>query len=317
MPQDPAVRIVKLQAALEPLSPEDSMAEAGRKVLLGELVKILSHETGSRTDRDLEDVHHMRVAMRRTRSLLRLLRPYFKKGVIRRYNRELANLAAALGEVRDLDILVTGLHTAQPKRKQNAADFQALMNELERQRLAARQEWVTILDSRDYQRFLKSFAKFLTSPGRGGKSSSRGKTRPSQSRHVLPSMIYDQLAAVLAFETVLDNMNTVTFHNLRIAFKRLRYLVSLFEPILGKQIEQFIEELKQVQDCLGEMHDCITARDYLLDLPEEYHTEVLSTHISHLEERESALRAHFFELWSRFNTRRVQQQLASAIVGLR
>jgi CHAD domain-containing protein len=315
MAYDPAVRITKLQASVEPLSPEDAMAEAGRKVLLNELIKILSHETGSRTDLDLEDVHQMRVAIRRIRSLFRLLRPHFKKSVLHPFDHDLASLGALLGEVRDLDVLLANLRAFQPKRKQKDAAYEDLLNELERQRQTARQDWVNMLESRNYQSTVKSFGKFLTSPGKGAKAAPEGKVVPTQSRHVLPVMIYEHLAAVRAYETALDDMDAETFHNLRISFKRLRYLVSLFQPILGKQIQSFIEELKLIQDCLGEMHDCTAARDRLHDLPETFQPSA-QAYLTSLDERESVLRAHFFELWLRFNTRRVQQQLASAIVGL-
>jgi CHAD domain-containing protein len=315
MAYDPAARLTKLQASVEPLSPEDTMAEAGRKVLLTELIKILSHETGSRTDRDLEDVHQMRVAMRRTRSLFRLVKPYFKKSVIQPFNREFANLAATLGEVRDLDVLLINLRAFAPKGKKKNEAFQQLLDELERQRQVARQEWAAMLDSRAYQRTIKSFGKFVTSPGKGAKAISDDPVVPFQIRHVLPGIIVSQLANVRAYETVMDNMDMAAFHRLRIAFKRLRYVVSLFEPILGKPVQPFIEEMKQIQDCLGEMHDCSAARDRLLDLAEDFHPAAQG-YLTWLDERESALRAHFFELWARFNTRRVQQQLASAILGL-
>ncbi len=317
MTSDPTARILKLQAAAEALSPEDSMAEAGRKVLLGELIKVLSHEMGSRTDRDLEDVHQMRVAIRRIRSLFRLLRPYFKKGVIRQYNHEFADLAGGLGEVRDLDVLLENLRAFKMKGKLKDDTFQLLLNELERQRQVAREEWAKTLDSRTYQRTIKSFGKWVASPGQDVKALPKGSLEPWQIRHVLPGLIYNQLAAVRVYETVLDTMDMSAFHSLRIAFKRLRYLISLFEPLLGKQIEQFVDELKQVQDCLGEMHDCTAARDRLLDLPEAFDSAILAAYVAQLEARQLALRSHFFELWSRFNTRRVQQQLASAVLSLR
>jgi len=140
MALDPTARVTKLQTALEALSPEDTMAEAGRKVLLSELIKILSHEAGSRTDRDLEDVHQMRVAMRRIRSLFRLLRPYFKKSVIRQYNHEFSALASGLGEVRDLDVLLDNLRRFKSKAKLKDESFQLLLDELERQIKLKREE---------------------------------------------------------------------------------------------------------------------------------------------------------------------------------
>src|SRR5215475_14346036 len=98
-----AKQVEKLQGALEDVSPDDRMAEAGRKVLLADFIKALSHEEGSRSGEDSEDVHQMRVHIRRMRSLMRFLRPYFKKKVIKQYSRDLQSVASALGDIRDLD----------------------------------------------------------------------------------------------------------------------------------------------------------------------------------------------------------------------
>ena len=40
--------IADLQAQITPIEPQDSMAEAGRKALLDDVVKMLHHEAGSR-----------------------------------------------------------------------------------------------------------------------------------------------------------------------------------------------------------------------------------------------------------------------------
>jgi CHAD domain-containing protein len=46
-------------------------------------------------------------------------------------------------------------------------------------------------------------------------------------------------------------------HDLRIAAKRLRYLVELVGPsCLGPAAERPVKQLKELQDLLGELHDC-------------------------------------------------------------
>src|SRR5688572_3515190 len=105
-----AERIEQLASGRAAVSPTDNMAEAGRKVLLAELIKMLKHDKGSRTGEDIEDVHDMRVAIRKMRSIFRLLKTYFKSKDADNYNRALKRLASALGEVRDLDVLLANLH---------------------------------------------------------------------------------------------------------------------------------------------------------------------------------------------------------------
>ncbi len=45
-------------------------------------------------------------------------------------------------------------------------------------------------------------------------------------------------------------------HNLRIAAKRLRYTLEVFEDVLPEACKSIVNELTQVQDELGALHDC-------------------------------------------------------------
>ena len=45
-------------------------------------------------------------------------------------------------------------------------------------------------------------------------------------------------------------------HDMRIAAKRLRYVLELGEPVLGKPARQGAKDARTLQDLLGEIHDC-------------------------------------------------------------
>lgn len=45
-------------------------------------------------------------------------------------------------------------------------------------------------------------------------------------------------------------------HDLRITTKRLRYLLEIFGPCLGKEAEAARRAAKQLQSILGDLHDC-------------------------------------------------------------
>ncbi|MEA2351235.1 MAG: hypothetical protein QOG86_2176 [Thermoleophilaceae bacterium] len=47
-----------------------------------------------------------------------------------------------------------------------------------------------------------------------------------------------------------------TLHDMRIAAKRLRYVLEMGEPVLGPSAEQGAKEARRIQDLLGEIHDC-------------------------------------------------------------
>ncbi|MBZ0303345.1 MAG: CHAD domain-containing protein [Anaerolineae bacterium] len=309
-----------VQAQMQPVQPEDAITEAGRKVLQGEFVKILQYDAGARTGEDIENVHKMRVAIRQTRSAFRLLDEYFQPGVLRTYRRDLRKVMRALASVRDLDVMIHDLSSFElPAEDGQANALRDVIDSLDQRRVVARRHLIETLDSKGYRRFLKNYVEFLTTPGAGARSVPEGTVVPFQVRHVLPPLIYQHLAAVRAYEPVLDSADGPTFHALRIEFKRLRYVVSLFSGVLGKDIGGFINELKQIQDVLGRMNDIEVAREALTDLMEDLDGDenaALWLYLGHLEREKPALHDQFPAVWQRFNTKTVQRKLASAVAAL-
>lgn len=313
--------IEALDAYIQPITSQDTMAEAGRKGLLNMFVRMLEHEAGSRTGEDPEDVHQMRVATRRVRSAFRLLRGYYRPKVVAPYRRRLRKVARALGAVRDLDVLIADLSQFQATlHGKQRTDLQTVVEGLDQKRTSAREELISILDGKAYRRFVKDFGAFLTTPGEGAKTLHSDDIVPIQVRHVLPGMIHECLAAVLAYDTVLDEADADTLHGLRIEFKRLRYLVSLFDDVLGSQTEDFVEEVKAIQDHLGRLNDIAIAHEHLDALMTGIDgrlSEAVQSYSARLDSEAADLMAKFPAVWSRFNSRKVQSKLSSGLLALR
>ncbi len=321
MSTDHHQQIEDLEMHRQPVATQDTMAEAGRKVLMKEFIGMLKHEAGSRLGEDPEDVHQMRVALRRIRSAFRLLRRYYRAKALSPYRRRLRKVARGLGAVRDLDVLIADLSQFQATLDaQRQAEMQAVVESLEQKRAVARDELITILDSKPYRRFVKTFSAFLTTPGDGAKTLHSDDVIPVQVRHVLPGMIHDCLAAVLAYDAVLDEADADMLHGLRIEFKRLRYTVSLFDDVMGSQTADFVEELKAIQDHLGRLNDIATAHEHLDALVaglNEHMPEAIQAYSERLDAEAADLLAKFPSVWSRFNSRKVQSKLSSGLLALR
>jgi CHAD domain-containing protein len=58
---------------------------------------------------------------------------------------------------------------------------------------------------------------------------------------------------------VLDPRNVEDLHDMRIAAKRLRYVLELTTPVFGPPAEEAAKRAKKLQDLLGEIHDCDVA----------------------------------------------------------
>lgn len=77
-------------------------------------------------------------------------------------------------------------------------------------------------------------------------------------------------------------------HEMRIAAKRLRYVLEIFAPCLGEEAEDARRAAKSLQSVLGDLHDCD------LMLPKVEHIESASTL---LQERRERLFHEFAEQW--------------------
>ncbi|MBC7810108.1 MAG: CHAD domain-containing protein, partial [Burkholderiales bacterium] len=234
-------RIARLEELTAPILPDDTMAESGRKVLRLDFIGMLQHEAGSRSGEDIEEVHDMRVATRRLRSTFRLLGDYYKPKVVDGYMRRLRRTAHALGAVRDLDVMLADMARFQATLDEaEQAAFQSVCDHWIAKRDAARKSLLRALDKDDYRRFVKEFSGFVTKSGAGASAAgkaSEDEVSPFQLRHVLPGMLYECLATVRAYDTVLvDDVPVERLHALRIEFKRLRYAVTLFQEVLGPEI---------------------------------------------------------------------------------
>jgi CHAD domain-containing protein len=318
MPRTHEKRLAALKEALQPVANEDTMSAAGRKILQLNTIEMFQHEGGLNGDDAIHSVHQMRVATRRLRSAFRVLQAYFETKAVRPFERAIQKTASALGGVRDMDVLIENIkaHQATLDETQQTA-FQPLIDHLTERREAARADLVDWLDSRDYKQFTRKFTHFLTTSDKGS-IEPESRLEPHQVRHVAPVIFHQHLANVRAYDTVIPTDKHKILHQLRIEFKRLRYVLTFFSDVLGTSIEEYIEEVKAMQDHLGRLNDAIVARHYLP------HDEAVDGQISAVAAYRDFLAAEIEtvmagvpEAWSHFNTRSVQRKLSDALLVLR
>jgi CHAD domain-containing protein len=237
--------------------PDEPMAEAGRNILRFHYERMVGSEDGTREGKDIEALHHMRVATRRQRAAFRIVAPYFRRKAIRAFQDELRAAARHLGAVRDLDVLIEAVEDHQASLKPAAAEgLGPLIDEWQKQRDAARKELVAYLDGDDYQTFKETYGAFLSSAGEGLKDAAPDDApEPHLVREILPAEIWEHYGRVRAYETVLGWASIETIHALRIECKRLRYLLEFFSEALGRGAPEAVKALVAMQDHTGDLHD--------------------------------------------------------------
>lgn len=86
---------------------------------------------------------------------------------------------------------------------------------------------------------------------------------------------------------VLDPAEQKALHDMRIAAKRLRYVLELFAPALGDDARATGKRARALQDALGEIHDCDELVGRLRDCGRPLHLAIahVSTRRAELFER--------------------------------
>jgi CHAD domain-containing protein len=237
---------------------EDHVAEAGRKVLRFHLARMLAREPGTRMGVDLEELHGMRVATRRQRAAWRVFGDSFRRKRTKRYRNGLREIAARLGAVRDLDVL---LEAADHYRKDLPVTEQRALEPLLSDWRAHRDDALVLLtrelDSEGYQRWVEDYREFVRTDGAAVLPV--GPVQAHRVRDTAPSAIWAAYQQVRAYEPVLRWADIETLHELRIAAKWLRYSLEFVREALGPESAPLIARVTALQDHLGMMHDADVA----------------------------------------------------------
>lgn len=316
----------------------DTMAEGARKTLYFHFKRMVFHEPGTRLGQDIEELHDMRVATRRMRAAIRVFGEYPDKHEIKPFAKELRRVGHTLGAVRDLDVLreKTQVYSeALPAGRRN--ELEPLIAVLDEEHQKARKKLLDFLDSERYVRFKKRFATFLKKPGAAAPPafSRQGSPLPQRIRHIVPVVLYQRLAAVRAFEELVNKPDVplVQLHQLRIAFKGLRYTLEFFREVLGRDAEPLIEAIKVVQDHLGALQDSVVTCNILRDFlnwgtwghggsarkSAQLKPVIAPGVVSYLAARQTELQhllEQFPEVWGKINDQDFARRIASLVAPL-
>lgn len=153
-----------------PGSNQETTAQMAQRVFAEQFAAILVQEPGVKLG-EVEAIHDMRVATRRLRVTLINFAACWTKAERQQLKTWLQNLADALGEVRDLDVLMDAL---KPKLNQaTALERPLLTNLIERlrqQRKRRFQALLVFLDSEAYLRSKDEVPRLLAVPEASPKS---------------------------------------------------------------------------------------------------------------------------------------------------
>jgi hypothetical protein len=91
-----------------------------------------------------------------------------------------------------------------------------------------------------------------------------GLTAEQPAHASMPAIFSVRLAELWSWTPYMPYPERVQeLHDMRIAAKRVRYCFEFFSPALGDGFKDLLKQFKQLQDFLGDIHDCDVWVDYL------------------------------------------------------
>ena len=265
-----------------------------RRWLREQLDEMLAHDPGTRLGADPEDLHDFRVAVRRSRALLRTGRRFIDAERSEPVRAELKWLGGVLGAVRDLDVILEHLRkeiARLDEAERSAAD--GLLAALARERGAALRTLLKALGSARYFALLDS----LEEAARELPVADGGRL-PALARKEFKKLRRDTKAAG-------SDPSDETLHALRIRGKRARYAAEFADA--GKRSRAFVAAAKEFQDTLGEHQDAVVLDERLRGMLDPDASAVRGVVVGRLIEREharrDAARAAWPEAWRKLARR--------------
>ncbi len=240
-------------------SPADATLAA---VLAANLEIIEANVDGVVEDVDTEFLHDLRIAVRRSRSALKLAGDVLPAGTVATFAPQLRWLGDVTTPMRDLDVHLLDVPAAARRlQAYEAVDLDFFHDHLARHRTRAQRALARSLRSARYRRFVVAWRECLdavAAQGLTGEDSGAVTAGELAAARIAKA---DRRVVRLGSQ-ITPESPAEQLHTLRKRAKELRYVLELFAPVLDQlELKAVVADLKALQDCLGAFQDSHVQRE--------------------------------------------------------
>jgi len=232
------------------------------------LAEVIATADGARARDDPEAIHDLRVAIRRLRAAMVILRKDAPSDGLTALGAGLRDLQQELGAAREWDVLIDETIGAMPDKMRAIRGMHKLIGIAEAQRAEGHRRARAALRSRKYAGFLLRL-KAAIGDSRGGDvtraigGADAGTDAASRAFATRAAeVLRDRHRKVRALGKVISALDAQELHELRIRIKKLRYAAEFFREIWpGRRAELYLAALSRLQQVSGTAHDASVAID--------------------------------------------------------
>jgi CHAD domain-containing protein len=211
---------------------------------------------------EVEALHRTRVASRRLRELLPLLR--LDRDATRTLNRRLRKVTKQLGTVRELDVLTLLIEELQGSRRYSPGAWKRISAAVAHAHMVAREQLAAELPIRKLRRLARRLERTAAHVKADADTRRSGASGPTRAwLWALEARLARRAALVRsAIEVAGALYMPERLHDVRIALKKLRYVAELSSETGRLRITADLAALKAAQDVLGRLHDLEVLRGW-------------------------------------------------------
>jgi CHAD domain-containing protein len=233
------------------------------------LAAVSGNVDGTIADIDTEFLHDLRVAVRRTRSTLRLGRPALPAQWRTTWEPAFKWVGDLTTPVRDLDVYELDLPVMRGRLvSSEPGDLAPLAALLRKRRTTERRKLVRGLRSARFQRLLTEWDVALTALEQGNQDGAADVPVAGDLADHCLTRAYRRvvkLGGAITADSPAEDL-----HTLRKRCKELRYALEVFAPVIDKELRRSaVADLKSLQDVLGRFQDADVQRAALRELAED------------------------------------------------
>ncbi|MDQ0470871.1 CYTH and CHAD domain-containing protein [Labrys wisconsinensis] len=246
-----------------------STDEAVAAILREDLNHLLANQPVAEEGRNPDGVHQMRVALRRLRSALALLRPLAPSPALDGLRAEAKWLAGSLGDARNWDVFLADTLPRIAAACPLAEGFEALRLHAEAHREAGYAKVRSALADGRAGRFAIALGAWIEQRGWRSAVSSEDLAVLAAPLPAFaePALVRHHRKALRRGHGM-KRLSVPARHELRLAVKKLRYQFEFFAPLFAgrKQARTYARRLGRLQDGLGRYNDLAATHQLVVAL---------------------------------------------------
>ncbi|WP_309380469.1 CHAD domain-containing protein [Cerasicoccus frondis] len=248
---------IKLQFA-----PELSARDACTEILQASLDQMQINVSGMLADVDSEFLHDFRVSLRRTRSLLQLVKGVYAEDKVLRFKQELGDVMKRTNRLRDLDVYLLEQNKYAKLLPEGLRPGLAFFfADLAKERNAVFKKFARDFQTATVKNKLKAWERFVRTEARQHCVDCPDGDRPV--KELANRLLLKRFKRIIKDGRRITNETPdYAVHDLRIQFKKFRYLLEFFRSLYDSdELEFLIKRSRKIQNVLGSFNDVCVQQD--------------------------------------------------------